>query len=297
MTEFNPNFQFLFGNESSTLEDQAKCIILPIPMEKTTSFMKGTKNGPEKIIQNSVQLEFFDPELEKENCDIGIFTDWEIAKLGDALNQKSSEDIVGLINERVSYWLARDKYVLSLGGEHTITAGTFPPFHQKYKDQITILHFDAHADLKDTYEGTPYSHACALRRVCDLAPLVSVGIRSVDRDEFNYAKAHPTITTFYAHTFPDNPNWTDEVIDAIKTPYVYVTFDLDGLDHSVIPGLGTPQPGGVGWYEALKILKAVGRKSKIVGADVNEICPEDHVNLSSFVAATLVYKLIGYSFN
>ncbi len=237
-------------------------------------------------------MEFFDPELGCEPCEVGIYTDWELA--GPALNEEPVEKALEKIRNRVAHWLAKEKFVLSLGGEHTITVGTIEPFLERFKNSLTLVQIDAHADLRNEYEGTPYSHACAMRRLLGRVPIVSVGIRSVDPEEFELGRSHGGLTPFYAHQIRTNPSWISDVVAAVRTPHVYLTVDVDGLDPSVIPSTGTPEPGGLSWWETLDLVKLLAQKHQIVGADVNELCPGP-VRYAEYAAAKLAYKILGYS--
>ena len=287
--------QFLFGQESDFSLNTSKYVILPIPMEKTTSYMKGTQFGPHKIVEASTQLEYFDSETKTEPCHSGIFTDWSLGKNPENFNKAESKDIVKTINEHVSKLLDQDKWVISLGGEHTISVGTVPPFVEKYKDNITLLHIDAHADLKDSYEGNQLSHACVMKRLLGQLPIVSVGIRSIDKEEFQLIESSEGLDVMYSEEVHQNPNWIEKVLSQIKTDHVYLSFDLDGLDPSVVPGLGTPEPGGLGWFDALNLIRKTCEAHKLVGADFNEICPSQIPLYSEITACKLIYKTIAYT--
>lgn len=279
--------------DEKTSQVDAHFIVLPFPLEKTTSYVSGTAKGPQAILDASSQIEYFDPEIQVQALDKGIYTDHRLHDL--AINKEDTKTVLDRASGIVKEYIEQDRFVLTLGGEHTITPGVATPFLDKYKDQITVVHIDAHADLKDEYEGSKYSHACAIRRIVKASPIVSVGIRSVDQEEFQFAKDNPLITTIYSHQMAENPNWVGEAIAAVQTPYVYVTVDVDGLDPSIMPATGTPQPGGLSWFEICKLIKGVASIAKIVGADVNELCPLPNHHASDFVAAKLCYKILGYS--
>lgn len=292
-TAFEKKLQFLNPGDRISDPIQAHAVILPVPLEKTTSYMKGTALGPQAIVEASTQVELFDSELEKEICEIGIHTDWEIGNPA-VLNEQPMEKILDQIRVKVHKLLGAGKFVLALGGEHTITVGLIDPYLERWKDELTVVHLDGHADLKDTYENTPYSHACALRRVWDKGvPIVSAGIRSVDPEEYELGKSSDRISLFYAHEIRKNPKWIEAFIEKIQTPYVYLTIDVDGFDPSVIPSVGTPEPGGLFWNETLELIRTVAKKHKIVGADVNELCPGPF-KYADFATAKLCYKIIGY---
>jgi agmatinase len=284
--------QFLDPPREFTNFEKARVVILPIPFEKTTSYVKGTALGPDAIVEASTQVEFFDPELRDEPCRIGIATDWSLAD--PDLYERPTEDILRRISVRTGELLDRGKFVLALGGEHTITVGLMEPYLERYKDRLTVVQVDAHADLRDEYDGTPLSHACAMRRLAEEVPIVSAGVRALEKAEFEAASAFG-VKHFYGHQIRQNPGWIDELVASITTPDVYLTFDLDGLDPSVMPSVGTPVPEGLLWHEALAMIRAVARKHRIVGADVNELCPGP-LRSGEFAAALLCYKIIGYTF-
>ncbi|MFH1017825.1 MAG: agmatinase [Pseudomonadota bacterium] len=284
--------QFLGPKPELTDPLRARAVILPIPLEKTTSYLKGTALGPEAIVDASHQVEFFDRELACEPCELGIYTDWELA--GPDLNEHPTEKALERIGNRVDYWLAKEKFVLALGGEHTLTVGAVTPFLERYKDSLTVVQIDAHADLRDEYEGNPYSHACAMRRLLGRVPIVSVGIRSIDLAEYELSRSHGGVRLFYAHEMRKNPGWIQEVAAAVRTPHVYLTVDVDGLDPSVIPSTGTPEPGGLSWWEILDLAKTLAERFAIVGADIVELCPGP-AHYAEYTAAKLAYKILGYS--
>ncbi len=277
--------------EFSTYEN-SQIVIIQAPLEKTVSYGKGTKNGPKAILEASHYVEFFDEELDKELCfEKGISTLPEL-EISDLSIEKSLEKIY----EATKKVLDDGKFPVILGGEHTITQATFRAFNEKFKD-ISILQFDAHSDLRQEYEGTIYSHASVMARVAEFNKnIVQVGIRAQSKEEYDFIKANK-IKTFYAREiFGKN---RDELIKQIlksTKKNVYVTFDVDGLDHSIMPATGTPEPGGLLWDEALEILKAVGKTKKIVGCDVVELAPSNNHPSSDFVAAKLTYKIMNYAF-
>ncbi len=268
-----------------------KVIIIPFGLEKTVSYGPGTKRGPVEIIKASHQVELFDEELKKETYKkIGIKTlkPFKIKKkIISALNQ---------ISKIVENVLSVKKLPFVLGGEHSLTAGSIRPFAKKYKE-IIILHLDAHADLRESYNGERYSHASAIKRCLDYKNIkvVSVGIRNLSLFEMNfYNKNKKRIKIFWAK---DKKNWNLRKLENLfKNKNVYITFDVDCLDSSIMPATGTPEPGGLLWEEALLILKIVCKKANILGVDVNELAPIKGFNSYNFLAAKLVYKIIGYVF-
>jgi agmatinase len=284
--------QFLGPEPQYTEFKSARAVVLPLPLEKSTSYMKGTANGPKAIVEASHQVEMFDPELVGDASLLGIHTDWE---LGDpAWNNEPVEKLLDRIRLKTRSLLEQNKFVLALGGEHTITVGLIDPYLERYPGKLTVVQLDAHSDLKDSYHDTPYSHACVMRRLLGRVPILAAGIRSVDPEEYELGSKGEGIRTFYAHEIHRNPNWISELIHSIQTPYVYLTVDVDGLDPSVIPSTGTPEPGGIGWWDAMSLIRGITERHTIVGADVNEFSP-DQTRYASFAAAKLCYKILCYS--
>jgi agmatinase len=268
-----------------------KVIVVPFGMEKTVSYGGGTKNGPKEIIKASHQVELFDEELNKEPYkEIGIKTIKPFAikkKIEQALNQLSE------INEEI---IANDKFPLVFGGEHSITPGSIKPIVKKY-EEITLLHFDAHADLRESYQGEKFSHASAIKRCLDYknVKVISFGIRNLSQLEMNfYNNNRDRIEIFWGK---DKKNWDLGQLDKLfKNKTVYITFDVDSLDASIMPATGTPEPGGLLWEEVLPIIKKVCQISKIVGADINELAPIKNFDSYNFLVAKLAYKILAYTF-
>ncbi|MDH4222245.1 MAG: agmatinase [candidate division Zixibacteria bacterium] len=263
---------------------KSKFVILPVPYEQTTSYKTGTKEGPQVIITASKQVELYDEEIGKESYKIGICTldDLEPAA-------KSPEQMIERIYE-VGRKLVKDKKrVVMLGGEHTISIGMIKAYKQRYKD-LSVLQLDAHADLRDSFQGSKFSHACTMRRVREIAPAVQVGIRNVSLDEHNWIK-RKRLKLHFAHK--RGANWTDKVLSSLSQN-VYLTLDLDCLDPSIMPSVGTPEPGGFLWYETLDFLKTICSRKNIVGFDIVELCPQPGNIAPDFLAAKLIYKIIGY---
>ena len=264
----------------------ARFLILPVPYEKTTSYGKGTGKGPAAILDSSWQLEFWDEEAKKEIWKDGIVTlaPFDCARGEKVFFKNLEREVAGI--------LAVFKGIpIFLGGEHSITQGLLPPFQRKYKD-LSILHFDAHADLRPEYEGTPHSHASALYPASRTTRTVQVGIRSVSHDEKRYIGAG-NVKTYLMHENLDFARLEKNVLKDLSDT-VYLTIDVDGFDPSVMPGTGTPQPGGFMWYDALKLFKAVCKNKKVVGLDVVEVLPLKGSPITEFNAAKLIYRLMGY---
>ena len=268
-----------------------KVVVVPFGLEKTVSYGGGTKNGPKEIIKASHQVELYDEEL---NCEpfrkIGIKT-LKFFKI-DKNIEKALKKIAD-INNRL---LTKKLFPMTLGGEHSITAGCIVPFVKKYK-KICILHFDAHADLRENYNGEKFSHASAMRRCLDYknVSIISFGIRNISQEEIPFLKKNKSrINIFWAK---DKAKWDFKKFKKlIKNKTVYLTFDVDGLDSSIMPATGTPEPGGLLWDEALNIIKIATKNSNIVGADVNELAPIKGFNSYNFLVAKLVYKILSLKF-
>tara|TARA_B100000579_G_scaffold347253_1_gene300270 strand:+ start:878 stop:1825 length:948 start_codon:yes stop_codon:yes gene_type:complete len=268
-----------------------KAIVVPFGLEKTVSYGGGTKNGPKEIIKASHQVELYDEELKCEPFKkIGIKTlkPFQINKnINKAINQ------IADINKKI---LDSKLFPITLGGEHSITPGCIKPFVKKYK-KLTLLHFDAHADLRESYAGEKFSHASAIKRCIDHknVSVVSFGIRNISAEEIPILnKYKKRINIYWAK---DKQKWDFKKFKKqIKNKDVYITFDVDGFDSSIMPATGTPEPGGIFWDEALKIIKIACKNSRIVGADVNELAPIKGFNSYNFLVAKLVYKILSYKF-
>ena len=268
-----------------------KVVVVPFGLEKTVSYGRGTKNGPKEIIKASHQVELYDEELNYEPYKkIGIKTlrPFKIDK-----NIKKALKKMSNINEEI---LNKKKFPMTFGGEHSITPGCIVPFVKKYK-KLCLLHFDAHADLRESYNGEKFSHASAIKRCLDHknVSLISFGIRNISKSEISYLKKNSSrINIFWAK---DKKKWNlNKFKKLIKNKTVYLTFDVDGLDSSIMPATGTPEPGGLLWDETLNIIKMAAKNSNIVGADINELSPIKGFNSYNFLVAKLAYKIISYSF-
>ena len=289
MKYLSPKKGFLGIDAEQSIAPQV--IVVPFGLEKTVSYGGGTKNGPKEIIKASHQVELFDEELNKEPYkEIGIKT---LKPFSIKNKIKSALDQLSKINEDI---LSSDKFPLVLGGEHSITPGSIKPFAKKY-DEITLLHFDAHADLRESYQDEKFSHASAIKRCLDYKNLkvVSFGIRNLSKEEMNfYNNNRDRIEIFWGK---DKQTWDLSLLDKFfKNKNVYITFDVDGLDSSIMPATGTPEPGGILWNEALQIIKIACKNSRVVGADVNELAPIKGFNSYNFLVAKLVYKILSYKF-
>jgi len=269
----------------------ANVVVVPFGLEKTVSYGGGTRRGPKEIIKASHQVELFDEDLNKEPYKlIGIKT------LSPFLIKKNILDALKQIENINKILLNKKKFPLVLGGEHTLTSGAIRPFVKKF-GKICLLHFDAHADLRNSYNGNKYSHASAIRRCLDNrnVSVISFGIRNISLNEISFLKKNKKrINIFWAK---DRLRWNlNKFKKIIKNKKVYLTFDVDSLDSSLMPATGTPEPGGLFWNETIKIIKIAAQSADIVGADLNELSPIKGFNSYNFLAAKLVYKIISYSF-
>lgn len=273
-------------------QDDAKAVIIPFGFEKTVSYGSGTKKGPQAIIEASKQVELFDEEFWCET-----FRQFGVVTMKEFLIENSIELALKQIEEIVAEILERDKFPLILGGEHSITAGSIRPFVKKYPD-LAILHFDAHADLRDGYDGEHFSHAAALRRVMDhdISTLISCGIRNISAEEIPFYENNKE--RIKIHFAKDKRNWNiEEIVAPLKNRPVFVTFDLDGFDSSLMQATGTPEPGGLMWQDAIDIISEAAKISNFVGADVVELAPKKDFHSCDFLAAKLCYKILSYAFN
>lgn len=282
--------------EHSTLES-SKIVILPAPYEATTTYGTGTKNGPAAILKASHQVEYFDEETKRE-----IYAEHGIATLapGDFSKKKNAE-AVQVLFDVVSGLLEQGKFVVTLGGEHTISAGLIAAYAKKYPN-LSVLQFDAHSDLRAEYEGNKYSHASVMARVCEfLDPkrLVQVGVRAQCKEEAEFIRDHE-MSTFYAHDIRSGRHtrllkyWDDAVVEALSDE-VYVTFDLDCFDPSIMPATGTPEPNGLSWAEVTQCLRKLSQKKRLVGFDVVELAPIKGLHHADLTAAKLVSKILNYA--
>jgi agmatinase len=268
--------------------DKARAVIIPAPYDGTTTFRAGTREGPRAILNASRELEFFDEETCTEAYREGIFTLEELP-----VNVSSPKDMVKAVREAGEFVISHGKLPVLLGGEHLLSLGMIEALAEKYPD-LTILHLDAHSDLREEYQGSSYSNACIMRLASRHASLVQVGIRALTVEEYAFIK-ETKIPCFFAFELYRDPSlW--ERIPEVLGKNVYISIDLDAFDPSIVPGVGTPEPGGLGWYETLAMLKKVIGRSNIVGFDVMELLPVPQDPPSEFLAARLVYKLLSYIF-
>jgi len=266
--------------------NNAKIVVLPIPFDETSTWGKGADKGPEAIIDAARNMELYDIETNSEVYTNGIFT-------AKPITSKKSEKMVSDSYQAVKKYLEDGKFVVTLGGEHSISNGPIQAHAEAY-EKLSILHLDAHSDRRDEYEGTKYSHASIIARVEEMVDnVVSVGIRSLDASELPALKKNKI---FFAEDIMDSDAWMAKVVKELSGQ-VYITIDLDVFDPSILPATGTPEPGGMYWYQVLKLLKMVADKKEIVGFDVVELAPNKTEKSSDFLASKLIYKILSYKFS
>jgi len=279
-----------FGGTTPTTTnfDGARVVIFPIPLDRTTSYVAGTRNGPHEILVASSHMELWDEETETDVHSIGIFTLPEME-----FPYASMTEVIGEIRRVASEIVARDKFPFVLGGEHSITPAIVEAVAARHRG-VSVLQIDAHADLRDSFMGTPHNHACAMRRILEHAPATQVGIRSLSPEEAGAAPSLPT-RIFYDFNMREHADWIDRVVASLSDT-VYITIDCDGLDPAIMPAVGTPEPGGLSWYETLALLRRVIEQRTVVGCDLVELCPMAGNVAPNFLCAKLVYKILSYRF-
>jgi agmatinase len=288
--EYDHGAPMAFGGAMPIMRrfEESKVVILPVPVDRTTSYVSGTRNGPREILEASSHMELWDEEVGADVHGVGIFTlpamelpFGEMAPLMDEIRRVATAV------------LARDKFLVTLGGEHSITPPLVAAAAARFKG-LSVLQIDAHADLRDSYMGTPHNHACAMRRSLDHARLTQVGIRSLSAEEADAAPGLNT-TIFYDATMRRDSQWIDRVVETLTGP-VYITIDVDGMDPAIMPATGTPEPGGLSWYEILALLRATIAKRTVVACDVVELSPLPGLMAPNFLCAKLIYKILTYRF-
>ncbi|MFS4418486.1 agmatinase [Maribacter sp. 2307ULW6-5] len=265
--------------------ETSKVVLIPVPYDGTSTWGKGADKGPKAFLEASENMELYDIETDTEVYLQGIH-------LADAITENNSpEAMVNAVHKTTKEFIKRNKFVTLFGGEHSISIGSIRAFNECFQD-LTVLHIDAHADLRETYGGTSCNHACAVHEASKTTNLVQVGIRSMDALEKTFMDQEKT---FFAQEMVMDEYWTDKVLEAC-TDHVFITFDLDALDPSIMPATGTPEPGGLLWYETLDFLKQVFEEKNVVGFDIVELCPKETDKSSDFLAAKLYYKMLSYKF-
>ena len=277
------------GKEAEPSEfETARAAILPIPLERTTSYVQGTKNGPREILHASSQLELWDEELEVDVSSVGLCSLPGMELLHDDMQAALDE-----ITNVASAILEKEKFLVGLGGEHSITPALVAATTAHYPG-LSILQIDAHADLRESYMGSRWSHACAMRRSLEYAKCTQVGIRSLSQEEAEIVSSLNT-TIFFDVNMRQRTDWMNDVVKSLGQ-HVYITIDCDGLEPGTMPAVGTPEPGGLSWMELLGLLRAVFSQREVIACDVVELCPIPGVIHPNFLCAKLVYKLLTYKF-
>lgn len=284
---------FMGLDEAASDFATAGVVILPVPYESTVSYGGGTGNGPQAIIEASRFIEFYDQELDAEPWEVGVATLPSLSLTG-----AGSEAAIAELRHAYDALLAEsgDRFIITLGGEHSITSAPVLAWAARLKAagrRLTVLQFDAHTDLREEYEGSPYSHAAVMARVKDDVDIVAVGIRAITREEMDLARARDNIHIFLADDIHTGDAWLDDVMARLGDD-VYITFDVDGFDPSLVPSTGTPEPGGLQWYPVLKLLRRVFAERRVHAADVVELAPIPGLAAPDFLVAKLIYKMIGY---
>lgn len=267
--------------------NSSQVVILPVPFDLTTTYQHGAQKGPAALIEASRNMELYDIETNSSPYLVGIHT-------AEAIQATTSEQMLKEVYEQTAHYLAQDKLVVTLGGEHSISFAPIKAHAERFPG-LSILQIDAHADLQEAYEDNPWSHASVMARVRELpsiSSIVAVGIRSMSEEE---AKVLDRKRTFFGHELDLAGTWIDQVVELLSDQ-VYITFDLDGFDSSLMPSTGTPEPGGLGWNQAMALLRRVAEKRTIVGFDVIELCPSSSNVAPDYLAAKLVYKILGYQY-
>ncbi|WOD44511.1 agmatinase [Hwangdonia lutea] len=265
--------------------ESAKIVLIPVPYDGTSTWQKGADKGPEAFLNASENMELYDIETDTEVYKQGVF-------LTEAVTESSSpETMVDAVHQIVKKYIKKNKFVTVFGGEHSVSIGSIRAFNEMYPS-LTVLHIDAHADLRKSYEGSTCNHACAVYEASQNTNLIQVGIRSMDAIE---KTVMDTDKTYFAHDMAVDDSWMEAAIDQM-TDNVFITFDLDAFDPSILPSTGTPEPGGLLWYETLEFLKQVFEEKNVVGFDIVELCPNEKDKSSDFLAAKLYYKMLSYKF-
>jgi len=265
--------------------DSSPIVVLPIPYDKTSTWIKGADKGPEAILEASANMELYDIETDSEVYKLGIHTMKPITE------DESPEKMVEAVYSTVKDLLEKDKFIVSLGGEHSISAGIIKAYSESY-DEFSVLQLDAHSDTREEYDGSPYNHACVMARAKEVCPVIQVGIRSMDVSEI------PNVIPsrmFKANDIRKNEVWISQIVREL-TDNVYITIDLDVFDPSIMPSTGTPEPGGLLWYQVIDLLEQVNAHTNIVGFDVVELCPNPENRASDFLASKLIYQLLSMKF-
>jgi len=271
--------------EKYTKIETAKVVLIPVPYDGTSTWQKGADRGPEAFLQASENMELYDIETDSEVYKNGVY-------LTEAITESSSpEKMVDEVHRITKSYIKKNKFVTLFGGEHSISIGSIRAFNECFNN-LTVVQIDAHADLRKEYEGSTCNHACAVYEASQNTNLIQVGIRSMDAIEKTIMDSEKV---FFAHDLAQDDYWMENAID-LMTKNVFLTIDLDAFDPSILPSTGTPEPGGLLWYETLEFLKKVFKEKNVVGFDIVELCPNENEKSSDFLAAKLYYKMLSYKF-
>ena len=292
MEDKSLNRNYIALEEEYSSLKKSKVVVMQVPYDKTATYIKGTVNGPQAIIDASKKMELFDEELNQETYKIGIHT-MDPLPVQDLPPEAMVEKVYGSTLEL----LKAGKFPVILGGEHSLSIGSVRAFKEVYPN-LSVLHLDAHYDMRDEYFGSKFNHGCVARRISEMCPIVQTGTRSLSKEEKDFlaTQANGRVKTVNVYDILEMPLWKDIISNGLSE-HVYVSIDLDVFDPSLMPAVGTPEPGGIGWYETLDLLRDVSKDKKIVGFDVVELCPIAGQVASDFLAAKLVYRLLGYVFS
>ena len=274
------------GIDSHSSLADAKFVVVPVPYDLTSTYQSGSRRGPGAILDASANMELYDEELRKETYLAGIHT---LVPL--AADARGPGEMVASVREQITRVLVHGKIPVMLGGEHSISLGAVQAMQEKYP-ALSVLQLDAHADLRDSYQGSPYSHAAVARRIAEICPLVQVGIRSMSVEEAVFI-AVGTVRTLTVDTIRADKGWQEKVLEYLSGD-VYVTIDLDVFDPAIMPSTGTPEPDGLAWRDVLSLLRQLSRRRRIRGFDVVELAPVPGLVAPDFLAAKLIYRLMGY---
>jgi agmatinase len=264
---------------------QAKIVILPVPYDSTSEWRSGSRHGPQAIIDASQYLELYDLELDREIYKVGIST---LPRVGPLLS--SPQDMIDRVYKMVKVFIDKEKFVVLLGGEHSLSLGAVRAFKEAFP-RLSVLQLDAHADLRDEYLGTKYGQACVMRRILEVCRISQVGVRSLSWEEKQFS-TQKKLRPFYMSDLASSTTSTDRIVDSLSED-VYITIDVDVLDPSIMPAVGTPEPDGMSWRQIMDIVKAVTLHKHVVGFDLMEFCPAEGSSSCAFLLAKLAYKLIG----
>jgi len=279
--------RYKFGDFEENLAtwENSRVAILPIAFDATSTWQKGADKGAQALLEASYNLEFYDIETDSEVYLGGIFTDLPL-ETGDCPEQMTRQ-----VYDKICSYIEAKKFAVSIGGEHSVSIGAIQAHCEKY-DDVTVLQLDAHSDLRQEYHGSKYNHACVMARASEIAPILQVGIRSMDSSEKSIMN---TDNVFFAKDIHDNNLWIPRLCSKLSKN-VYITVDLDVFDSSIMPSTGTPEPGGMGWWQVLRVLKEVAQTANIIGFDIVELCPNPQNKAPDFLAAKLLYKILSYKY-